>query len=227
MTWQEFRHITKLDPDKNNTPELINFVSESGTDAIMISGTQGITRENVTDLYKKLRSATDKPICCEPAHKFAIIYDADFIYLPIVLNSQEIKWIVNAHVDWLGDLVKADRDLPWDRVVSEGYIVMNPNSAVAKVTNAKTGLNPDQVATYAIYGQLLGTNAVYIEYSGVYGSIDAVKKTKRFMSKSKLFYGGGISNADQSKEMLNYVETIFVGNILYQNRDAFLSTIPK
>ena len=227
VSWQNFRHITKLDPDKKNTPEILKIVNESKTDAIMISGTQGITKSNVNDLYKVLKETTDKQLLVEPVHKSDIIYDIDFIYIPVVLNTSIMEWVQNMHVDWLGDLVKANKELPWERVVSEGYIILNPESTVAKVTKANTDISNEKVASYASYGQLLGLDAIYLEYSGTYGNVETVKFTKKFIKKSKLFYGGGITNEHQSKEMLQYSDTIFVGNIIYTDTNAYLKTIPK
>lgn len=227
VSWQKFKHITKLDPDKSNTPEILKLVNESNTDAIMISGTQGITKSNVNDLYKALKDITDKPLLVEPVHKSAIIYDVDFIYIPVVLNSNSMDWILNMHIDWLGDLINVNKDLPWDRIVSEGYIILNPESTVAKVTRAVTNLPKEKVATYSLYGQLLGLDAIYLEYSGTYGNIDIVKYTKNFVKKSKYFYGGGISDKQQSNEIMKYADTIFVGNIIYTDSKAYLETIPE
>ena len=227
VAWKNFKHITKLDPDKKNTPEILKTVNESNTDAIMLSGTQGITKSNVNDLYKLIRDSTDKPILVEPVHKSAIIYDVDYLYIPVVLNTKVLDWVQDMHVDWLGDLVKADKNLPWDRVVSEGYIILNPESTVAKVTKAKTDLPKEKVASYASYGQLLGLDAIYLEYSGTYGDVETVKFTKKFIKKSKYFYGGGISNKEQSIEMMNLADTIFVGNIIYTDINAYLETIPE
>ena len=227
VSWQNFKHITKLDPDKNNSPEILQVVIESNTDAIMISGTQGITKANVKELYKTLKDKTDKPLLVEPVSKSAIIYDIDYLYIPVVLNTNVLDWVQNMHIDWLGDLVKADKNLPWDRVVSEGYIILNPESTVAKVTTANTNISKEKVASYASYGQLLGLDAIYLEYSGTYGNVETVKFTKKFMKKSKYFYGGGISNREQSVEMQQLADTIFVGNIIYTNTQAYLATIPE
>jgi phosphoglycerol geranylgeranyltransferase len=227
VSWQKFRHITKLDPDKKNTPQILKTVLESNTDAIMISGTQGITKSNVNDLYKELKESTTKPLIVEPVHKSAIIYDIDFIYIPVVLNTSMLDWVQNMHVDWLGDLVKEEKNLPWEKVISEGYIILNPESTVAKVTKANTNLSNEKVASYANYGQLLGMDAIYLEYSGTYGSLETVQFTKKFMNKSKFFYGGGISSKEQSKEMLKYADTIFVGNIIYSDLIAYINTIPE
>lgn len=226
IPWQNFRHITKLDPDKNNSPEIIKAVVESKTDSIMISGTQGITKANVSDLYGILKDSTDKPILVEPVHKSSLLYDVDYIYIPVVLNTDKIEWLQGMHIDWLGDLVKYNKDLPWDKVVTEGYIILNPESTVSKVTNAITNLDNNQIATYACYGQLLGLDSIYLEYSGRYGDPSILSHTKKVLKKPQLFYGGGIGTKQQSKEMLEFADTIFVGNIVYNDIQAYIDTIP-
>ncbi|RJS84575.1 geranylgeranylglyceryl/heptaprenylglyceryl phosphate synthase, partial [Methanophagales archaeon] len=53
--WKNWKHITKLDPDKHITQADLKTVVESGTDAIMISGTQNITDRNVSQLISLLK----------------------------------------------------------------------------------------------------------------------------------------------------------------------------
>jgi phosphoglycerol geranylgeranyltransferase len=53
--WKEWKHITKLDPDKQITETALGTIIESGTDAIMISGTQNITDKNVSQLITLLK----------------------------------------------------------------------------------------------------------------------------------------------------------------------------
>jgi len=53
--WCRWKHITKLDPDRRNPPELVQTALESGTDALMISGTQGITLGKVKRLLSRVK----------------------------------------------------------------------------------------------------------------------------------------------------------------------------
>ena len=71
--WRKWKHITKLDPDKKINPKIIEEIIETGTDAIMISGTQNITKENVTDLLEILKDY-DIPKVLEPATPAGIVY---------------------------------------------------------------------------------------------------------------------------------------------------------
>ena len=45
--WKKWKHITKIDPDKKITARVVDKIIESKTDAIMVSGTLGISKEKV------------------------------------------------------------------------------------------------------------------------------------------------------------------------------------
>lgn len=53
--WKNWRHVVKLDPDKAADEYMIEQVVASGTDAIIVGGTQNISREKVLRLYKLLK----------------------------------------------------------------------------------------------------------------------------------------------------------------------------
>jgi phosphoglycerol geranylgeranyltransferase len=136
--WKEWKHITKLDPDKQITEAALETIVESGTDAIMISGTQNITNKNVAQLTTLLKEYKI-PKILEPATPDAVVYgDVDYIFVPLVLNSMDLEWIIGKHVKWI-----KTHEINWDRVIPEGYIVLNPESAVAKLTKSVTNLTTD------------------------------------------------------------------------------------
>ena len=56
--FRSWRHFFKLDPNKSITDEALESVCESGTDAIIIGGTDGVTLENVLDLMASVRRYT-------------------------------------------------------------------------------------------------------------------------------------------------------------------------
>ena len=55
---KEWRHVFKLDPNKEISDEDLELICESGTDAIIIGGTDGVTLENVLDLMSRVRRFT-------------------------------------------------------------------------------------------------------------------------------------------------------------------------
>jgi phosphoglycerol geranylgeranyltransferase len=220
--WKNWEHITKLDPDKHISKDDLKTVVESGTDAIMISGTQNITDKNVSRLISMLKDYKI-PKLLEPATPEAVMYEAvDYIFVPLVLNSSDLEWIVGKHVAWIKTHI-----IKWDIVIPEAYIVLNSDSAVAKLTKSRTALTPDEIIAYAQYAEkYLRLPIIYIEYSGTYGDPSMVKELSDSLNEASLFYGGGIDSKEKAAEMRRYVDVIIVGNVVYTSLDKFLETIP-
>jgi len=219
--WKNWKHITKLDPDKHISPANLKIIAESGTDAIMISGTQNITDKNVSLLISRLKDYKI-PKILEPATPEAVMYEhIDYVFVPLVLNSADLDWIVGKHVEWI-----KSHTIKWDMVIPEAYIVLNPDSAVAKLTKSKTDLTTEEVIAYAQYAEkYLRLPIIYIEYSGAYGDPSMVKKLSESLTEASLFYGGGIDSKEKATEMKKYADVIVVGNVVYTNMDMFLGTI--
>jgi len=220
--WKYWEHITKLDPDKHISQADLKTIVESGTDAIMISGTQNITDKNVSQLISILKDYKI-PKILEPATSKAVMYEhIDYIFVPLVLNSADLEWIVGKHVEWI-----KSHTIKWDMVIPEAYIVLNPESAVAKLTKSNTNLTPNEVIAYAQYAEkYLRLPIIYIEYSGAYGDPSMVKELSESLTEASLFYGGGIDSKEKAVEMKKYAAVVVVGNVVYTSMEKFLETIP-
>jgi phosphoglycerol geranylgeranyltransferase len=213
MKWNDWVHVTKLDPDKQLKPGDIDAIAASGTDALMLSGTLNVTVENLAMLQKQLK-VYDMPLVMEPAGPEAVLMQGiDYVFVPIVMNSTDAAWIVGKHQVWVR---QQKGKLPWDYIVPEAYIVLNPDSSVAKVTKSLCDLNADEVAAYvAVADHYFRFPIVYIEYSGRYGDPAVVKAASDAIDQSILYYGGGINSAEKAAEMSRCADTIVVGNAVY------------
>lgn len=220
MKWKEWVHVTKLDPDKQLRPGDIDAIAASGTDALMLSGTLNVTKENLAALQKQVK-AYDLPLVMEPAGPEAVLVQGiDYVFVPSVLNSTDVQWIVGKHRAWVQ---QQKSHIPWDAVVPEAYIVLNPNSSVGKVTKAVCDLKADEVAAYAaVADHYFHFPIIYIEYSGTFGDPNVVKAASEALDKSILYYGGGINSAEKAAQMSKYADTIVVGNAVYDQGAAVL-----
>jgi phosphoglycerol geranylgeranyltransferase len=220
MKWKDWVHVTKLDPDKQLKPGDIDAIAASGTDALMLSGTLNVTQENLALLQKQLKSY-DLPLVMEPAGPEAVLLQGiDYVFVPSVMNTTDVAWLVGKHRLWVQ---QQKGKIPWDYIVPEAYIVLNPNSSVGKVTKSVCDLSADEVVAYVtVADHYFHFPIVYIEYSGTYGNPAVVKAASETIDTSILYYGGGINSPEKAAEMSKYADTIVVGNAVYDQGAAVL-----
>ncbi len=211
-SWKDWVHVTKLDPDKEIDPASIEEIATSGTDALMLSGTLNVTRENLEVLREQVERYA-LPLVVEPAGPEAVLFDGvDGLFVPSVLNTADARWIVGKHHQWV-----RHHAVEWEKVVAEAYIVLNPDSAVGRVTGAFCDIAADDVAAYAVVAdKYFRFPIVYIEYSGTFGDPAVVRAASEAVEEAMLYYGGGINSAERAAEMAQYADTIVVGNAVYE-----------
>lgn len=216
------RHAFKLDPAKEISDKDLEIICESGTDLIIVGGTDNVTLDNVLDLLLRVRRFV-VPIALEISNIECITPGFDYYFIPSVLNSTDTKWVKDLHheaIKQFGDV------MVWDELVAEGYCVLNPDCKVAKATEANTNLSKEDVIAYARLAEnYFQLPIFYLEYSGSYGDIEIVSEVKDVLNETKLFYGGGIRTKEQAKEMAQFADTVVVGNILYEDLDEALKTV--
>lgn len=222
MDYKEWRHIFKLDPAKTIDAEDLEKICESGTDAIIIGGSDDITLDNVIDLLMRVRRYA-VPVALEVSTIESITPGFDFYFIPSVLNSTDTKWVKDLHhaaMKEFGELMN------WEEIIPEGYCVLNPDCKAAMLTNAQQVETTDDIIAYAqMVEHMFKFPIFYMEYSGMYGDVEAVKQVKSVLVRTHLFYGGGIQTEAQAKEMAAYADTIIIGNQVYENLEEALKTV--
>lgn len=219
---REWNHVFKLDPNKPIADDQLEKVCESGTDAIIIGGTDGVTLENVLDLMARVRRYT-VPCILEISSLEIVTPGFDLYFIPTVLNSRDSQWITGLHqqaVKEYGDLMN------WEEFSFLGYCILNKECKAGKLTNANTELSKEDVAAYGIVAEKMFHMPIfYLEYSGSYGDPTVVAEAKKKLISTILFYGGGITTREQAIEMAELADVIVVGNIIYDDLEKALQTV--
>jgi phosphoglycerol geranylgeranyltransferase len=212
--WADWDHIVKLDPDKSlSGEESFERIAASGTDAIEIGGTTGMTEEKMARVVDAC-AKYDVPVYIEPSHAGAVYHSEalDGYLVPVVFNAGDMAWVTGAHKEW----VRLDDEIDWSRTFTEAYIVLNPDSAVASYTQANCDLDPDEVAAYATVAErMFGQEIIYIEYSGTLGDPATVAAAADALDDATLFYGGGIHDYDSAYTMATHADTVVVGDLVH------------
>lgn len=219
---KKWRHIFKLDPNRVLSDLALRHLCLSDTDAIVIGGTDGITYENTSNLLNRVKKY--KKYCVQEISRIdAIVPGFDGYLIPAVLNTKETKWFLGAHIEALkkyGDFV------PWNQVLLEAYVSLNPDAKVSRLTKAITDLErSDLIAYLRLVDRLFRCPIFYMEYSGTYGDVEKVKAISEEITSARLFYGGGLVQPKQVKEMACWADTIVVGNLVYMNVERAVQTV--
>ncbi|WP_290816383.1 phosphoglycerol geranylgeranyltransferase [Halovivax sp.] len=212
--WGEWDHVLKLDPDKELPADVTyDELCATGTDAIQVGGTTGMTADNMSAVIDACADH-DVPLYQEPSSPDVVV-DSPVLsgyFIPTVVNAGSPFWITGAHKEWL----RMDGDVEWDRLATEAYIVLNPDSDVATYTEADCDLEPAEVRAYATVAErMLGQEIVYVEYSGTLGEEDHVAAAAAGLDEATLFYGGGIRDYDSARSMATHADVIVVGDLAH------------
>jgi putative glycerol-1-phosphate prenyltransferase len=219
---RQWKHVFKLDPDRGLSDEQLDRLCLSGTDAILVGGSSGVTFDNTVDLLARIRRY-EVPVVLEVSVQEAIVPGFDLFFIPIVLNAGDPQWIVGRQQQALREYGAL---LDWQSVRTEGYIMMNGQSTAAQVTQADTELDARDVEAYArLADRLFHCPIVYIEYSGIFGDMEIVSRAKSLLHQARLFYGGGIDGPGKAREAAKAADTIVVGNAVYEQFEQALATV--
>jgi putative glycerol-1-phosphate prenyltransferase len=219
---RKWKHVFKLDPDRNISDEHLDKLCMSGTDGILVGGSTGVTFDNTVDLLARIRQY-EVPCVLEVSNREAIVPGFDLFLIPVVLNAGDSQWIVGHHHEALREYGAV---LNWDEILTEGYVILNEEATAAKLTRAKTDIDTKDVIAYArMADKLFHMPIVYLEYSGAFGDMELVQRTRNVLEHARLFYGGGIDSLDKAKQAAQAADTIVVGNIIYSDLEQALRTV--
>ncbi|QDP39247.1 heptaprenylglyceryl phosphate synthase [Radiobacillus deserti] len=218
---KKWSHVFKLDPNKEISDEQLELICESGTDAVIVGGTDDVTLDNVLNLLARVRRYT-VPCVLEISNQESVTPGFDFYYIPTVLNSQDKKYVMDIQHKAVKEYGEV---LDWSELFVEGYCVLNPEAKVFQYTNCTLPDDEDVVAYAQMAEHMFHLPIFYVEYSGTYGDPGLVEKVKEKLEDTLLFYGGGISSPEQAKEMKQFADVIVVGNSIYDNFKQALKTV--
>ncbi|MGW9856303.1 heptaprenylglyceryl phosphate synthase [Staphylococcus hominis] len=219
---RKWQHVFKLDPAKDISDENLEALCMSDTDAIIIGGTDDVTEDNVIHLMSRVRRYP-LPLVLEVSNLDSVMPGFDFYFIPSILNSNDVTYhngLLHKALKQYGHMIN------FEEIMLEGYVVLNPDSKVAQLTQSNTQLDIEDIEAYAqLVEEMYKLPILYLEYSGIYGDKNIVKAASQMLSNTQLFYGGGISSLTEAKEMKEYADTVIVGNIIYSDIKKALKTV--
>ncbi|KIL36728.1 heptaprenylglyceryl phosphate synthase [Cohnella kolymensis] len=220
--YNSWRHVFKLDPDRPIDDTALEAVCTSGTDAILVGGSTGLTFDNTVDLLSRIRRY-ELPCALELSDPAAGVPGFDGYFIPMVLNTKCAEWLIGHHVEAIRDF---GHIMPWDSIAGQAYLVLNGNSTVAQLTQADTNISQAEALAYSqVADRLWHVPVLYIEYSGAFGDMALVRRIRESLKQAHLFYGGGIDGPERARQAAEAADTVVIGNIVYHNLDAALATV--
>ena len=197
-------HFTLIDPDKTkpeDASKLGKIIENSGSDAILVGGSTGVSESILDDVIKELKSSVSIPIILFPGNITGISKYADAILFMSLLNSTNPYFITGVQV--LGAAIIKKYKL---EAIPTAYIIVGDGGAAGYVGYARgIPLNkPELAALYALAAEYMGMRFVYFERgSGASTPVptEMVTRTRGLTENVKLIVGGGIKTPQQAYEL--------------------------
>jgi phosphoglycerol geranylgeranyltransferase len=198
-------HMTLIDPDKRSADAaaaLARDAAQGGTDAIMLGGSTGISRERMNETARAVKAAARVPVIIFPEGPDSLTPEADAVYFMSLLNSRNLDLVIRAHAR-ASLAVRAMGLEP----IPLGYLVVAPGMRVGEVGEADAVPREDERAAqgYALAAEYLGMRFVYLEAgSGAPSPVPAdMVRAVRSVLSVPLVVGGGIRTGSEARELLD------------------------
>lgn len=220
--YSQWQHVFKLDPEKTITDEQLERLCMSGTDAIIVGGSSGVTFENTVDLMARIRRYS-LDCALEVSTLEGAVPGFDGYFVPFVLNTEQIDWLM---LKQLEGLKQYGSFVPWESTAASGYIILNDECTAAKVSGANANLTSEDIEAYIwLADRLWHLPVIYLEYSGIFGDMELLRLAAVQTDHAQLFYGGGITCAEQAEQVARFAHTTVVGNIIYSDMERAIETV--
>jgi phosphoglycerol geranylgeranyltransferase len=156
-------HFTLLDPDKQTPAQAARMATAAeaaGSNAIMIGGSTGYTRERLDRTTRAIKGACSLPTILFPTSSGLLTPHADAIFFMSLLNSRSPDFIIREHAR-AAPLLRRTRVEP----IPMGYLIVEPGMRVGEVGQADPVPRdrPDIAVGYALAAEMLGMMLVYLE----------------------------------------------------------------
>ncbi len=216
-------HMTLLDPDKQSATEAGRLAAEaakSGTDAIMIGGSTGVTQDKVDATVLAIKAAAQVPTILFPASAANLSRHADALYFMSLLNSRDPRLVVGEQRR-AAPVVRA-----WGlETIPMAYLVVEPGMRAGEVGRADPipRSEPETAVGYALAAQMLGMKLVYLEAgSGAPEPVpSAMIRAVRAALDIPLIVGGGIRSAEAAGEVARAgADIVVTGTIVERAKDG-------
>lgn len=215
------KHIFKLDPAKEIDDSSLERIVKSGTDLILVSGTDNVTEENVSKLLRRIRQF-DVSATLEISHPDAAVPGFNHYFIPTVINTDDVTF---SHGMLVEALMEYHDFIDYDSVSLLPYIIMNQNCKAFKHAQCHAVEDEEFIAMIHMLDKLYKMDYIYIEYSGVFGDRDLVAEAYEAAEHANIVYGGGVVSEETARRMDSVSDVMVVGNIIYDDVEQALKTI--
>ncbi|WP_231957237.1 geranylgeranylglyceryl/heptaprenylglyceryl phosphate synthase [Jeotgalicoccus aerolatus] len=218
---QSAKHIFKLDPAKPVDDFTLEKIITSKTDMILVSGTDNVTEENISELLDRIRRF-NVFTALEISHPDAVVPGFNHYFIPTVINTENVTYTHGMLVD---ALMEYHDFIDYSSISLMPYIIMNEECKAFKHAECTSIGDEEFIAMIHMLDKLYKMDYIYIEYSGTFGDSALVKEAYDAAEHSKIVYGGGIVSKDSAAAMKDKSDIIVVGNVIYDNVEQALETI--
>lgn len=205
-------HFTLIDPDKSpgtKAAEIAEGAVGLGSDAILLGGSTGISREKMAAAARAVKAAVPVPTIIFPEGPSSLTDAADAVLFMSLLNSRRLDLVIRVHALAAPHIRSMGLE-----TIALGYLVIAPGMRVGEVGEVDVVPRdaPKVAIGYALAAELLGMKMVYLEAgSGAPAPVPAeMVREVRAVLHIPLIVGGGIRTAADARTLLEAGAQILV-----------------